>query len=63
MNMALYLCDPDKNRNCKKSGCCKKGGECMCTTKPEYAQRTILDGEDAVWAVIPVKKEEKDGTD
>ncbi len=32
----LYLCDPDKNKECDKRGC---GNECKHTTRPEYAKK------------------------
>ena len=33
----IYICDPEKNTECKKTSCWKKGGLCNCTTKPECA--------------------------
>ena len=32
----LYLCDPDKNVRCRKTGCYIKGGECSLTKNPRY---------------------------
>lgn len=51
----LYLCDPRRNTKCLKTFCWLNGGECRCTTNADYAERTVLDGEDAVWAVWPEK--------
>lgn len=31
----LYLCDPEKNTDCKKTGCYLNGGYCYMTTKEE----------------------------
>lgn len=32
----LYLCDPDKNTECKKTWCYRNGGECIHTVHKEY---------------------------
>ena len=32
---ALYICDPDKNTECKKTGC---GKECKMTANIKYAK-------------------------
>ena len=33
----LYLCDPSKNKECKKTDCGHLGtGKCFCTTNEEY---------------------------
>lgn len=32
----LYDCDPDKNQECRKTGCFRNGGECSRTFNPEY---------------------------
>ena len=32
----LYLCDPDKNTECKKTACYRNGGECIHTVHKEY---------------------------
>ena len=34
----LYICEPDKNTECKKSDCFKNGGPCYMTTKREFAK-------------------------
>ena len=34
-----YICDPNLNKECKKTGCHINGGECYVTTNPEYAKR------------------------
>ena len=31
----IYLCDPDKNKECKKTGC--KDGYCTSTSNKKYA--------------------------
>lgn len=33
-----YPCDPKKNKDCKKTACYEKGGECRLTLNPEYAK-------------------------
>lgn len=35
-----FECDPEKNRDCRKTGCYINGGECRLTTKKEYAKET-----------------------
>ena len=32
----LYLCDPDKNTECKKTACYRNGGECIHTAHKKY---------------------------
>lgn len=32
----IYLCDPSKNKDCKKTGCYWNGGDCRHTKKEEY---------------------------
>lgn len=32
----IYLCDPSKNKDCKKTGCYLNGGDCRHTQKEEY---------------------------
>lgn len=34
----LYECDPEKNTECRKTGCYINGGECRHTTHAEYAR-------------------------
>ena len=34
----VYLCDPDLNKDCSKTGCFINGGECRHTTRIEYAR-------------------------
>ena len=34
----LYECDPDKNTECRKTGCYKVGGECHMTKNKEFAR-------------------------
>lgn len=33
----LYFCNPDKNKECRKSECFRTGGECFLTAKQQYA--------------------------
>ena len=33
-----YTCDPEKNKECKKTACYAKGGECRLTLNPKYAK-------------------------
>ena len=39
--MKVYICDPDRNGKCDKSGCwyIGKRGPCKCTLKKKYAKR------------------------
>ena len=37
----LYKCDPEKNKDCKKTGCYKNGGPCFATWNREYAKEPI----------------------
>lgn len=34
----VYRCDPEKNRDCRKTGCYINGGDCYQTQHPEYAK-------------------------
>lgn len=34
---ALFICDPDKNKECKKTNCYINNGECMQTNNIKYA--------------------------
>lgn len=34
----LYECDPEKNTECRKTGCYINGGECRHTTHAEYVK-------------------------
>ena len=33
--MSLYLCDPYKNKDCRKTSCYGSGGPCFLTCDPE----------------------------
>lgn len=33
----LYVCDPNKNKDCKKTACFIYGGPCRLTKQPEFA--------------------------
>ena len=37
MMIILYKCDADKNTECRKTSCHKKGGPCNKTRNPEFA--------------------------
>ena len=32
----LYLCNPDKNTECKKTTCYRNGGDCMLTKEEQF---------------------------
>jgi hypothetical protein len=34
-----YYCDPEKNTECRKTMCFRKGGPCKRTSNPEYAKK------------------------
>lgn len=34
----LYVCDPEKNQDCRKTGCKIRGGPCSLTWKIEAAE-------------------------
>jgi len=34
----IYMCDPEKNTKCKKTGCYINGGGCRRTRHPEFAK-------------------------
>lgn len=38
-NGIAYLCDPELNEECRKTGCYIHGGECKMTLHPEYAAK------------------------
>lgn len=39
--LKVYICDPERNRKCDKTGCwyIGKRGPCKCTLKKKYAKR------------------------
>ena len=37
-SVRAYTCDPEKNKECKKTACYAKGGECRLTLNPNYAK-------------------------
>lgn len=39
---ALFICDPDKNKECKKTNCYKNGGECMQTNNINYRKENKI---------------------
>lgn len=47
MDSEIWLCDVDKNTECRKMGCFINGGPCMCTTKEECAYE--IDGVKVKW--------------
>ncbi len=34
----VYICDPEKNKRCKKTGCYLYGGPCCSTSHVQYAK-------------------------
>ena len=36
---ARYYCDPEKNTECRKIMCFRKGGPCKRTSNPEHAKK------------------------
>ena len=34
----VYRCDPEKNRDCRKTECYINGGDCYQTQHPEYSK-------------------------
>lgn len=38
----FYICDPDKNKDCPKTGCHIYGNECYHTTNKKFRQKSIL---------------------
>lgn len=60
----LYICDPEKNTECPKVGCCyllskAEGGICSTTFRREYA-REYHDGEPMVYRKIKREEREND---
>ena len=41
MMKRIYYCDPDKNKDCKKTGCFKVGNTCCFTTCAKYQQLDV----------------------
>ncbi len=37
----LYMCDPEKNKDCEKTDCYKNGGPCFATWNREYAEEPV----------------------
>ena len=63
----FYVCDPEKNKECKKTGCAhvtrrgkKTAGDCRATSNPEYA---ALDGEGKPIVAFVLMRGEGNGTD
>ena len=62
----FYRCDPEKNKECKKSGCAlvrqrgRKAGECAVTSNPECA---VLNEEGRPVVAFVMMRGESDGTD
>ena len=34
----LYICDPDKNKECSKTGCHLNNGPCKYTKNPDFSK-------------------------
>ena len=32
-----YICNPEKNRDCRKGSCCERGGPCRLTSREDCA--------------------------
>lgn len=47
MDDNLYLCDPDKNSECRKTSCITNGGPCYQTTNPAF-EKKILTNQDRI---------------
>ena len=47
----IYLCDPEKNTECKKTACYINDGPCKCTMNPAYAL-TDLNGDPIIRAQV-----------
>ena len=47
-----FVCDPDKNKLCRKTNCHINGGPCTSTTRLEFAKQPVK----TVRLVIPVEK-------
>ena len=65
--ITYYVCDPEKNTECKKRGCAlirgrKKAGsfKCEATANPEYA---VLNEEGRPVKAFVVMRGDDDGTD
>lgn len=43
---AIFICDPDKNKECKKTNCYKNEGECMYTDNIKFRKENIACGID-----------------
>lgn len=54
----FYVCDPAKNRACRKTKCKEKGGGCEITRKQEAA-RTDRHGFPVIYG-IRIEREEKE---
>lgn len=50
----LYLCDPQKNKLCKKTSCYINGGPCKATKNLEYAKQPV----EEVHMVFPMSEKE-----
>ena len=41
----LFKCDADKNTECRKRGCYKRGGKCRMTKNPDLAVKNEKTGQ------------------
>lgn len=63
---AVYICDPAKNKECRKTACYfLNGGECFLTLREEYAdtetEHTIAELARAAWSA-PARLHTEDET-
>ena len=64
--ITYYQCDPEKNKECKKTGCAlvkargRKAGDCKATVNPKYA---VLNEEKRPVIAFVVMRGDDDGTD
>lgn len=49
---AQYVCDPEKNVNCKKTNCHLNGGPCKHTANINYAKQPV----EKVRLVVPMER-------
>lgn len=63
LQTTLYICDPEKNTECKKTSCkAYKHGECDLTTKRETAKLND-DGEPIIYSMMDYFKSQRQCTD
>ena len=60
--MAIYLCDPDLNTECHKTGCFQNGGDCRYTFREtaRAGQKITKETRLAAWADIRTKLNQRE---